>query len=508
MILGVGDEGENFHPFPAPGAIQRIDLVDTVDVEAALGRVGGNAVMVPFVFFALTAVVSAMGSPLAGLVMAPVGMPVAKKYGMDPMLMALAIGTGLSAGAFAPTSLFGIVSYGTAQRASIDLSPLTLWAVAVIANFVLLIAAFLIFGGPKLVERRGTFPASIAADASRAPFAWNQIATIVCLIGLIVAVIACSMAGLDPDIGVLSFAFGAALTLIDPNSGRTAVSRIDWSTVLLVGGIVTFVGVLQRMGSVDLLGIAAKSVGVPILAALAICVIAGLVSAFASTTGIPAALVPLAPPVVASGHIAGWALICALAVCSSIVDVSPFSTVGATLVATADEKERPRMTSLLTRWGMFHGGDRPHRPRRYSRAPRRPVGAVTRWSPVSYVRSRSTIPDVRRYRSRTSFDRSRHRAFQSRASGTGRERAWRALSPARWSGIRGLSVIPIAGPSASRTRARNAACDAGPDRYCTTFGWFIDGARASRSNRSRLSLSADRRPREAPDSITSKPNAP
>lgn len=326
----------------------------TIDrmIEAALGRAGDNAVMVPFIFFALTAVVSAMGSPLAGLVMAPVGMPVAKKYRMDPMLMALAIGTGLSAGAFAPTSLFGIVSYGTAQRASIDLSPLTLWAVAVIANFVLLIAAFLIFGGPKLVERRGTFPTSIVADASRAPFAWNQFATIVCMIGLVVAVIACSMAGLDPDIGVLSFAFGAALTLIDPNSGRTAVSRIDWSTVLLVGGIVTFVSVLQHMGSVDLLGKAAKSVGVPLLAALVICVIAGLVSAFASTTGILAALVPLAPPVVASGHIAGWALICALAVCSSIVDVSPFSTVGATLVATADEAERPRVTSLLTRWGM------------------------------------------------------------------------------------------------------------------------------------------------------------
>lgn len=221
----------------------------TIDrmIEAALGRAGDNAVMVPFIFFALTAVVSARGSPLAGLVMAPVGMPVAKKYRMDPMLMALAIGTGLSAGAFAPTSLFGIVSYGTAQRASIDLSPLTLWAVAVIANFVLLIAAFLIFGGPKLVERRGTFPTSISADASRAPFAWNQFATIVCMIGLVVAVIACSMAGLDPDIGVLSFAFGAALTLIDPNSGRTAVSRIDWSTVLLVGGIVTFVGVLHGL---------------------------------------------------------------------------------------------------------------------------------------------------------------------------------------------------------------------------------------------------------------------
>ncbi len=325
----------------------------TIDraIQATLGRVGGNAVLLPFVFFALTAAVSAMGSPLAGLVMAPVGMPVAKKYRMDPMLMALAIGTGLSAGAFAPTSLFGIVSYGTARRADIDLSPLTLWAVAVITNLVLLIAAFLIFGGPKLVERRGTFSASIAA-ASPAPFTFHQIATIVSVIGLIVTIIACSLAGLDADVGVLSFAFGAALTLIDPNAGRAAVSRIDWSTALLVGGIITFVSVLQHMGSVDLLGEAAKNVGVPILAALVICGIGGLVSAFASTTGILAALVPLAPPVVASGDISGWALICALAVCSSIVDVSPFSTVGATLVATADQEDRPRMTSLLTRWGM------------------------------------------------------------------------------------------------------------------------------------------------------------
>ena len=49
---------------------------------------------------------------------------------------------------------------------------------------------------------------------------------------------------------------------------------------------------------------------------------------------------------------AGWALISALAVCASIDYVSPFSTVGATLIATAAEEERPRMTTLLTRWGL------------------------------------------------------------------------------------------------------------------------------------------------------------
>lgn len=328
----------------------------TIDrlIEAVLVRVGGRALILPLVFFGLTAAVSAMGSPLAGLVMAPIGMPIAKRYGMDPMLMALAIGSGFSAGAFAPTSLFGIVSYGTAHQANIALNPLTLFGVAIGTNLVLLTAAYVIFGGFARIGPRGAAtlsPAPVSA-AAPVPLNRNQIATIVGLIGLVVTIIALALAGLDPDIGVLCFGFGAVLALIDPTSGRAAVSRIDWSTVLLVGGIITFVGVLQKMGSVELLGEAAGSAGAPILAALIICMIGALVSAFASTTGILAALVPLALPLVASGDVAGWALISALAVCSSIVDVSPFSTVGAALVATAAEADRPRLQSLLTRWGM------------------------------------------------------------------------------------------------------------------------------------------------------------
>ena len=79
--------------------------------------------------------------------------------------------------------------------------------------------------------------------------------------------------------------------------------------------------------------------------------IAGLVSAFASTTGILAALVPMAVPLAASGGVTGWALISAMGVCASIVDVSPFSTTGALLIASATEDERPRLKSLLMRWG-------------------------------------------------------------------------------------------------------------------------------------------------------------
>src|SRR5699024_12062972 len=103
---------------------------------------------------------------------------------------------------------------------------------------------------------------------------------------------------------------------------------------------------------VDLLAEGAAAIGTPLLAAFIICVIGGLISAFASTTGMLAALVPLAIPLVAGGDIAGWAVIAALGVCSSIVDVSPFSTVGATVVSTVDEEERPRTAAILTKWGL------------------------------------------------------------------------------------------------------------------------------------------------------------
>ncbi|MDT0488669.1 hypothetical protein RNB18_52465, partial [Streptomyces sp. DSM 41640] len=127
----------------ANGTIDRI-------IEVTLAKVGHRTVLLPLVFFLLTAAISAMGSPLGGLVMAPIGMMVADKRAIDPMLMALSIGTGLSAGAFAPTSLFGIVTYGTAHQAGIDLNPFVLFVVALTVNLVLLVAAYVLFGGLKL----------------------------------------------------------------------------------------------------------------------------------------------------------------------------------------------------------------------------------------------------------------------------------------------------------------------------------------------------------------------
>jgi hypothetical protein len=151
--------------------------------------------------------------------------------------------------------------------------------------------------------------------------------------------------GLAHANGTIDRVIAAVLTRLPAGTGALPF-------MFLVGGIVTFVGVLQKLAAVDLLGHSAMRVGTPLLAALVICMIAALVSAFASTTGILAALVPLAVPLATSGGVSDWALISAIAVCASIVDVSPFSTTGATLVASTPPDERARVRTMTMRWGM------------------------------------------------------------------------------------------------------------------------------------------------------------
>ena len=74
-------------------------------------------------------------------------------------------------------------------------------------------------------------------------------------------------------------------------------------------------------------------------------------SAFASTTGILGALIPLAVPFLETGAIGAVALIVALSISSSVVDSSPFSTSGALTVANTPEEERDYVYKRLMRWG-------------------------------------------------------------------------------------------------------------------------------------------------------------
>jgi citrate transporter len=156
----------------------------------------------------------------------------------------------------------------------------------------------------------------------------------------------------DLDIGLMAITVAVILSIIAPRGAKGAVGQIAWPTVLLICGIVTFVGLMQDQDVPGWLGENVSKLGVPLIAALLICYIGGFVSAFASTTGILGALIPLAVPFLQGPEAVGAiGLITALALSSSIVDSSPFSTSGALVVANATEAERDRTFRTLMIWG-------------------------------------------------------------------------------------------------------------------------------------------------------------
>ena len=82
--------------------------------------------------------------------------------------------------------------------------------------------------------------------------------------------------------------------------------------VLLICGVLTYVGVLEQIGTIDYVGDAVADVGAPLLAALLLCYIGAIVSAFASSVGVLGATIPLAVPFLLTGDVGAVGFVAAL----------------------------------------------------------------------------------------------------------------------------------------------------------------------------------------------------
>lgn len=173
-----------------------------------------------------------------------------------------------------------------------------------------------------------------------------RIATLVSLVLLVVAVLA-----FDLDAGLTSITLAVLLAACWPEDSRKAVGQIAWTTVLVICGVLTYVGVLDEMGTITWAGEGVGDIGVPLLAAVLLCYIGAVISAFASSVGIMGALIPLAVPFLAQGEIGAVGMVAALAVSATVVDVSPFSTNGALVLASAADVDRERFFRQLMMYG-------------------------------------------------------------------------------------------------------------------------------------------------------------
>ncbi|MFD5217995.1 SLC13 family permease [Streptomyces tendae] len=372
-------------------------------VHAAVRLVRGRVALIPWVMFALTGALTAIGavSPAAVAIVAPIALSFATRYSISPLLMGTMVVHGAQAGGFSPISIYGSIVNGIVEREKLPGSEVGLFLASLVANLLIAAVLFAVLGGRKLWARGavtpedggvpgrgkasagtgtgtggtgtgtdgagtggtgagtgtgGTAPAAVAvrpdqetggAEGTGIRLNPARIATLVALVALVVAVL-----GFDLDAGLTAVTLAVVLSTAWPDDSRRAVGEIAWSTVLLICGVLTYVGVLEEMGTITWAGEGVGGIGVPLLAAVLLCYIGAIVSAFASSVGIMGALIPLAVPFLAQGEIGAVGMVAALAVSATVVDVSPFSTNGALVLAAAPDVDRDRFFRQL----MIYGG--------------------------------------------------------------------------------------------------------------------------------------------------------
>ncbi|AJW42025.1 Dicarboxylate carrier protein [Rhodococcus sp. B7740] len=350
----------------------------TVDllVRGAVRLVGGRVALIPWVMFGITGVLTSIGAlgPAAVAIVAPIALGFAARYKINALLMGMMVIHGAQAGGFSPISIYGVTVNNIAANAGLVNSPLTLFLGSLFFNAAIGALLFMFLGGRSLIGRSvhdedGSRPdgdtGGVGGSGSRtvmrgfgsstprpsgqtvtvenAPplatavkaISFDQILTLVGLASLALFALV-----LDLDVGFIAMTVAVVLALASPKAQKGAINQISWSTVLLIGGVLTFVGVLQEAGTVEYVGDSVASIGIPLLVALLLCYIGAIVSAFASSTAILGVTIPLAVPFLLAGEVGAIGVIVALSIASTIVDVSPFSTNGALVLANAQDIDR------------------------------------------------------------------------------------------------------------------------------------------------------------------------
>lgn len=323
-----------------------IDLV----VNACIRGVRGRVSAVPWVFFLCASVLTALGtfSPAAVALIIPAAMSFAARTRMSPLVIGIMVINGAHAGAFSPISVSGVLVTDLVESSGMTVNPWILFSASYGINLllsVLTVVSYAVLARVRQLEYTalGTRTAETYDGSDDAPeqagghtVTGVQALTLVLIASVLVLVLVFHL-----PISFVAIAAGAVLAFTDLSGQPEAIAGISWPTVLLVSGMVTYISLVQETGTIDHVAHQAMTVGTPLLVALMLCYVIGVASAFASSTALLAAVIPLAMPLLQTGALPVVGLVAALAISATVVDVSPFSTNGALVLANAQGIDRP-----------------------------------------------------------------------------------------------------------------------------------------------------------------------
>ena len=336
----------------------------------------GRTQVIPLVVFILTFTLSALGvgNIAATALMVPTAMVLARKIRLKVFLMSLVVVGGANAASLSPFSLTGILLTELMQKAlpelgydAIQYAVVKIFFLTFVSISVVHMIGFLVCGGLKwLKECSGDKVSSDGAAESRI-MSWSQRFTCAAILAfacgifmgnssILVEVLGSRWHELGSQLTAVSLGLVVLLMLGHVVKTEQAIAKIPWSTIMLVTGIVTYLGVLEHAGAIAWASgvIQSQPFSGGIIPSLALG--SATLSSISSSSGVVLPLfVPMVPSL-ESHSTNALSLIATICVSAHLVDCSPFSTLGALCLASAKDGQAEGQENLfrsLLIWGLI-----------------------------------------------------------------------------------------------------------------------------------------------------------
>jgi di/tricarboxylate transporter len=285
------------------------------------------------------------GAILATALVAPFAMSTSAKARVPAFLTALMVANGANAGNLSPVSTLGVIVNGLMSRAGMGGHEYRVWFYHVLATCFVAAAAWFLFGGVTLL-RAGRVDCLSTAPKMQSQHAVTLVVTAAWIGAVLI---------FRAPIGPAAIVAAALLIAFRFASAKDAIRRMPWKTILLVVCISTVVAMLDRAGGLRWFQDLVTRVSTPKTVHGVMAALTGLISAYSSTSGVVLpAFLPMVPGLALRfPGVNPLELSISVIIGSSLVDVSPLSTLGALCIAAAPPNEDTKVLYRnLFLWGL------------------------------------------------------------------------------------------------------------------------------------------------------------
>jgi di/tricarboxylate transporter len=311
----------------------------------------GNVGMIPIMFFVVAFGLASMGpGNIASIALiAPLAMATAHRAKVPAFLMAIMASNGSNAGALSPIAPTGVIASGLMQKIGLSGHGVETWLYNAAAHALVAFAGYFLFGGWKLFSLRYDHAAD--PQSAHETFATKHWITLAIIAALILSVIF-----LKVNVGMGALLGALILPVVGAADHTEAIKKMPWNVIVMVTGVTVLISIMEKTQGVQLFSDMLARLSTPHTATAVVAFVVGLISVYASTSGVILPMfLPMVPSLVASigGGVTAFALASSINVGGHLVDVSPLSTTGALCIASAIAVgDSRRLFNQMLAWGL------------------------------------------------------------------------------------------------------------------------------------------------------------